>query len=87
MIQPFPRYSVIALLDSSLRWNDNEEKTSGLPFRQLLCHSCRIPDLSPFVIPAQAGIQWLIESIPARAGMTIHEVMPASVTNGIHLTP
>ena len=26
----------------------------------------------PSVIPAQAGIQWLIQYIPALAGMTIH---------------
>ena len=28
--------------------------------------------IHPSVIPAQAGIQWLIQYIPAQAGMTIH---------------
>ena len=28
--------------------------------------------IHPPVIPAQAGIQWFIQYIPAQAGMTIH---------------
>ena len=28
-----------AFMQASLRWNDNEERTSGLPFRQPLCYS------------------------------------------------
>ena len=40
-----------ALLDSGLRRNDAEERASGLPSRQPLCHARKNPNRSPSVIP------------------------------------
>ena len=50
-------HSVIALLDSSFRWNDNEAIDAD---RQLYSLNPCFP-----VIPAKAGIQWFNQDIRA----------------------
>ena len=57
MNRSFSRHSVIALLDSSFRWNDSEARIRAI--RLPVCVYCFV------VIPAKARIQWLIEDIPA----------------------
>ena len=57
MSRSFPQHSVIALLDSSFRWNDDEAIDADW-------QPCSLnPCLT--VIPAKAGIQWFIQDIPA----------------------
>ena len=61
--QSFLWHSVIALLDSSFRWNDDEAIDAD--WQPCSLNPCLL------VIPAQAGIQWLIQYIPASAGMPV----------------
>ena len=67
----------LPFLDSSFRWNDD-----GVLFR--LVYNSQVTGWhrpkpnAPIVIPAQAGIQWFLLYIPAQAGMTTKDVIPAN---------
>ena len=80
MNQGFVWHSVIALLDSSFRWNDNEAiDTDRQPYSFNLCfpviygqevlYAARGQDARSR--PAKAGIQWFNQDIPASAGMPV----------------
>ena len=79
-------------MQASFRWNDGEGAVRAFRhFQDSITPDCLIPDcggqagIHHPVIPAQAGIQWLIQSIPAPAGMAIcnHErqVLPCHLFN------
>ena len=74
MNQSFLRHSVIAFLDSSFRWNDDETIDANwqpyslnpcLPviYVQEVLYAARGQDARSR--PAKAGIQWLNQDIPA----------------------
>ena len=54
-----------SLLDSGLRRNDDEREKVGCQPDNLSAMPAEFLTPSPTVIPAQAGIQWFIQAIPA----------------------
>ena len=52
-------------MQASLHWNDDWGQNGFVVIPIALFYSRKIPDSTPPVIPAQAGIQWFKQAIPA----------------------